>query len=229
MSDTFRKVSPMFDTTQNVPTGKLILDTFRKVPNLDTTEHVAIDKWILDTVRKVCNSRSNPVCRNVHTNCGHIQQRAQVSTHPKMTQVTKRFGTHSAKCPDTIKHVAVPQRRNQKSRNWQTNSGHMPQSNSRRVVPHRIQGHHKPNGVKPRCSSNCPRQRTCHSAQNRNRAAQNSRSFRGRFHGHAPRLCRTNSIFAPGATRCPRAVPMPLRTKSTSIVKCVILSEITLH
>ena len=43
-------------------------------------------------------------------------------------------------------------RRNQKSRNRQTNSGHMPQSNSRR--------HHEPNGVRPQCSPDCPRQRT---------------------------------------------------------------------
>ena len=51
-------------------------------------------------------------------------------------------------------------RRNQKSRNRPTNSGRMPQSNSRRVVPHRIQGHHEPNGVRPQCSPDCPRQRT---------------------------------------------------------------------
>ena len=67
----------------------------------------------LDTVRKVYNSLRNPICRNVHTNCGHIPQLVQVSPHPKMTRVTKRLGTHSVKCPDTIK----------KRRNWRTNSG----------------------------------------------------------------------------------------------------------
>ena len=152
------------DTTENVAIGEQPLDSFRKMSSLDTTERAATDKWILDTTRKLCNPRRNSTCRNAHTNRGDIPQSVQVSTHPKMTQVTKKFGTHSAKCPDTIKHVAVPHRRNQKSRNWQTNSGHMPPSNSRRVVPRRIQGHHKPNGLKPRCFSNCPRQRIYHSA-----------------------------------------------------------------
>ena len=74
MSDTFRKVSQILDATQNVSISKSIFDTFRNMPNLNTTEHAAIDKWIVDTSRKVCNSQRNPICRNVHTNCGHIPQ-----------------------------------------------------------------------------------------------------------------------------------------------------------
>ena len=150
----------------------------------------------------------------MHKHIGHIPQNAQVSTHPKVTRVTSIFGIHSATCPDASKKLQFRKvatfRSNQKNRNWQTNFGHMTQSHSRRVVPHRIQGHREPNGVRPTCFPNCPTQRTCHSAQNRNRATQNSRSFRGRFHGHAhgPRLCRTNSIFASGATVPAKCLPI---------------------